>query len=1661
MSGRTTSLSLVSLMLLAGLLALLSPYPGAIVEDAEAATVVITESIPIAADTPANDRMADVAADSEGNVHVVWSRNTQHMFYTMLDPRGSILIDATQISNPGQVRAWHPDVEIDSQDNVHVVWADRGSQHKIVYTVLDPSFDDLDGTPADQGRISVVDDFVVSQRAQDRDWPSLAIDSRDNAHIVWEDHYDSLDKFYQHPQIYYEMIEVDISGQRATSAISDTLITPVIGHKGHPDVTVDVDDFVQIAWDDTRGGKVEMAFVIDTSGSMYNEWADVCTVIYGGNFASGGYFQGIKPMLKDANMTVYETVYGLGHIPSAGTSGNCAAAHATGGGNAPRTTPLGQTPGDESGGIRKLSYDVYGGSSETVHVENWGPGTTWACLSWFDGQRWGPQANPPTPEDHEWNPNATKIVIPISDEGPRRGDPSQQSDDLQSIEEAHDACVNAGIVPVGLHGQTYGGANPVASHMYDLAQCPNGVVSVNTRNCPGTTVRNTDAGGQVYEFPSGVSNDMSTLVEALVYISTNNSREIYMSVLDPYGKLEHNSDPGWIKGDQGHKIQGGRYVEDLGAGDAGHLVVVNDTRVTIDDAFSLHPSISVDTKGNTHIAWMDARDHGFEKDDNYEVYYTKLRLRGAAEWNGVPGGLPTFGIKRVEDTAISDVEAGAITAGTWQGNSAYPSLLTDDQNQVHITWLDMANTTAGEEILYVRLNETDRTGPGQLTLDPWEPVEVTHWTSDKLGPNSRRAPDTGQPAGFSNDLGSGAHIVWADSSRCKDNEPSITLTVCYTHVLTGQVDIEFESGETFYHVIEPGQQTVYNLTLNNTTPGPKDLVADTYSVNLTGVPRNWTATLYFSSNHTAIQPETGVFLEGGELVRFYMVVRAPSIYLADHDELASIHIQAQSHKDPAIRSDRLTQTLMDVKHGINLDTSHSLADVEQGQSAIFSITVTNTGNVFDTFAFYGTTTLAGQQEWLLPFGWSVTFPTSVSLEPGASVTKNLKVSVPTSQDPGTFVLYVKGWSLGEPVKSIEKGTYDVLQLWVNVSIRSQGNIVFDILDTSDWIEAGLCATYAIDVIKHFDAGFLVFSTPGAPEARPEEIEPDLWRQEHWTVELDFSRAPGGSQAADSDPRRWDVNTPHTVTAIICAPHNATAGLGAAVTLKAHLQGTSRVSDSVVLSTNIIHRYVLDARTAESTFVVDPGQRVEVPVSTINRGNGPDRYDLRVGGVTDSTGAQVGWSVTVPRQQLNELARGGEQTVDVVVDVPFQAPAGRYTMRLQAFSEEAYDGGRLRDHLDLTFDVREFHDVQFCPHVDTDCDIGMFDPRVENPVKTTAPGRTVRYLVNVTNRGNTPDAPTLHNHTQDLEIWNDQPGMGVLDDWLVSWAVMEEFGMTDQPYEVGCVELVSGEDDVPDDRCIHWTDTDVWQLPELAPYETITMVAIVAISPQAKLTDREIGLKLLSEHGTGQHGDVDETPDWETRDSNELPIEIRLRAPNLRIVSARMSQETSADVGEMIPITIEIENDGNVHATDIVVIICEDEGVDEIHEDGCEEENIAARQVIGALMSTNSAGTSTAAEIVLLYPVSAGFHSVIVVIDPDNEIVEANEFDNHRDFSESSLSSSGGIFDVIVEVAASTWLPTVLLVMFAAMAGVLSTVISGRRKEARELEAATHVGESGS
>jgi hypothetical protein len=592
-----------------------------------------------------------------------------------------------------------------------------------------------------------------------------------------------------------------------------------------------------------------------------------------------------------------------------------------------------------------------------------------------------------------------------------------------------------------------------------------------------------------------------------------------------------------------------------------------------------------------------------------------------------------------------------------------------------------------------------------------------------------------------------------------------------------------------------------------------------------------------------------------------------------------------------------------------------------------------------------------------------------------------------------------------------------------------------------------CHVFEIEVEKYFDTGDLVFTTPGTTE-----------NEDNWTTEVIFPSALNMNPDGLSYP--WvllsgEDKRVHTVKVKICAPDDSPAGLGKAVTLKAHLKGYPKISAAKILQVDVDHVFSLSTDVSlvdDEELTVNPGDSIILPTTVNNNGNGPDRFDYTLARVTDSSGVDVIWDITIPRNTLEELDSGSSQSFDVLMNIPQQVPAGEYTVVFHTKSEKKDEDAsgrmtRLRDVTTLTVIVQEFYDMQI-----------SMDPTVENDVKTSAPGRVVRCIVNVTNAGNVPDVPTLDNHTStrsgnDITV-EESPGMGTLDGWDVSWRIIRQVGL-DLESEEDCVVTTSTASSYPEDSCVYLTDIDSWRLPEMDPYETYTMVAIVSIDPGAQLLTRSLGLKVVSMMGNAdQDGDHDDSPSWvgELLDSNEKIVTINLRAPNL-VVKQATTDATSADVGESIPIRIEIANTGNVHASDIEVILCEyddDEMMTEIRKNNnmCDEENIVMRQIIGALDKPDDSQDERVIELYMLYPVTAGSKNVYVVVDPGNTIVEANEGDNIVRISE-ELGSSNPFLDVAGEVVGKVALPTMIILLTFSLFGVLYLVGRGRRAAVKD------------
>ena len=127
---------------------------------------------------------------------------------------------------------------------------------------------------------------------------------------------------------------------------------------------------------------------------------------------------------------------------------------------------------------------------------------------------------------------------------------------------------------------------------------------------------------------------------------------------------------------------------------------------------------------------------------------------------------------------------------------------------------------------------------------------------------------------------------------------------------------------------------------------------------------------------------------------------------------------------------------------------------------------------------------------------------------------------------------------------------------------------------------------------------------------------------------------------------------------------------------------------------------------------------------------------------------------------------------------------------------------------------------------------------------------------------------------------------------------------------------------------------------------------------------------------------------------------------------------------------------------------DDDVIQDIRKNGCPEDSIVMRQTVGALLAPDASEDAQEIELYLLYPVSAGSHDVVVVVDPSNTIVEVSESDNIRIVGD-ELSSDSPFLDVAGEIISDWALPFGVLVLTFSLFGVLYLVGRGRRADVKD------------
>ena len=898
--------------------------------------------------------------DNNGRYHLTWSSdcfdctgnavNSRLIYYALLDSQGEVLIAQTRIPTPtppnlnSMTQSSSPIMTQDSRGLIHVVWNatsfsnTQTPKYGIWYTTLNPNNAQLDGSPSTPMEISAKGSRFATPIAFNGisngteinncalcHSPDIAIDSNDVAHIIWQDTYSLNSSLSDGDNVYYTMIKLTQTNTSMNpilfteeTIIGQTLLDTDLRARAikSPKIAISQDDTIAIAWGGGLGGyEAELVFPIDTSGSMGNDISDLCAIIDGGVLLTGTTIvNGLRSLLDQKGITIYDTLYALsGNWPAQTMTGNCQSQYQTAAGiqdEQVRTSPLG--PGDTRGGFRALTDVVFNNATLNLptdggfYSEMWGPASNWACLSYRDSQgRTGLAADPPTTLDHRWNPSPTAIrmVLPMSDESPYGGDPID-SDDSISVNEAHDACLQAGITPIPI-GAGFNNDINVLNFMENLAQCPitSGSSVYGPRSCDNTTISNTHAGGRTYamSYTSGTgassfcttpSNCWYDFMHELASIIENKTTRygISLTILDPYLFIEQNLSD-WVIGDPAHKLNTttNEYGEYLLSETESGLVIVDDT-IIAENETATSVDLEYDNQGNLHLTWLGAKNHHTSTvigEHRYgELNYMQIDL----DRNG-----DLLGSINLEQT-ITTTPTTIISTNSSDRGLYYPTLDLDGEN-IHITWTEIEGNIR-KTLNILTMKEPILTAEGLIPLglnanELFQSISIKEIYSSTITQNFSYDFHHSSYFPITNYDWPEINILYA-APNCVPNQNTNYWRLCkYQEISDYEMHLEFQIDQPETIIITPGESTIVELNLVPTQiPNTFDSVNSSFSVpygTLAGYSPGWAISI--GMNYTQNQNAS---IKAGRTMPVYVYITAPDLSQVNENQSPEITITIRS-----------------------------------------------------------------------------------------------------------------------------------------------------------------------------------------------------------------------------------------------------------------------------------------------------------------------------------------------------------------------------------------------------------------------------------------------------------------------------------------------------------------------------------------------------------------------------------------------------------------------------------------------------------------------------------------------------------------------------------------------------------------------------------------------
>lgn len=268
----------------------------------------------------------DIAVEKDGTAHIVWQDSNpgnRNIFYMALDPDGEKMFKDPVAIVQGSLGMYTPSIAVDSLGHVHIAWLDFRPHdiipdYEIYYTELDPSLAEGRGGDVEDADIRLIDDTMISSGLMIFDifnfyefltgfqvleyppFPNVAVNSRDEVHVIWTDGRDG------NPEIYYSVLDPSLASRdggssnlSALSIVNNSRLTWGPSLSLQPMIAIGPDDAVHIAFTDNLTDSFEVYYAtIDHGAPGINESLEQIST-------SNGEPSGLSPIAVDREGNIY------------------------------------------------------------------------------------------------------------------------------------------------------------------------------------------------------------------------------------------------------------------------------------------------------------------------------------------------------------------------------------------------------------------------------------------------------------------------------------------------------------------------------------------------------------------------------------------------------------------------------------------------------------------------------------------------------------------------------------------------------------------------------------------------------------------------------------------------------------------------------------------------------------------------------------------------------------------------------------------------------------------------------------------------------------------------------------------------------------------------------------------------------------------------------------------------------------------------------------------------------------------------------------------------------------------------------------------------------------------------------------------------------------